>query len=78
MITEIERFIATVDRGSFTKASQILFLTQPALSLSIAILEKEIGVKLFKRIGKHLVLTKDGILLIVVHKNLLLTLHIFL
>jgi len=60
MIVEIERFIATVDRGSFTKASQMLYLTQPALSLSIARLEKEISAKLFKRIGKRLVLTKDG------------------
>lgn len=60
MIVEIERFIVTVNRGSFTKASRTLFLTQPTLSLSIARLEKEIGVKLFKRIGKRLVLTKDG------------------
>ncbi len=60
MIIEIERFIATVDRGSFTKASEMLYLTQPALSLSIARLEKEVGAKLFKRIGKRLVLTKDG------------------
>lgn len=60
MIVEIERFIATVDRGSFTKASKVLYLTQPALSLSIARLEKEVGTKLFKRIGKRLILTKDG------------------
>lgn len=61
MIVEIERFIATVDRGSFTKASEILYLTQPALSLSIARLEKQVGAKLFKRIGRRrLVLTKDG------------------
>lgn len=60
MIVEIERFITTVDKGSFTKASEMLYLTQPALSLSIARLEKEIGARLFKRIGKRLVLTKDG------------------
>ena len=54
MIVEIERFIATVDRGSFTKASEMLYLTQPALSLSIARLEKQVGAKLFKRIGKRL------------------------
>ena len=60
MIVEIERFIVAVDRGSITKASKMLYLTQPALSLSIARLEKEIDAKLFKRIGKRLVLTKDG------------------
>lgn len=60
MIIEIERFIETVDQGSFTKASRILYLSQPALSLSIARLEKEVGAKLFKRTGKHLILTGDG------------------
>lgn len=60
MIVEIERFVAIVDRGGITKASKMLYLTQPALSLSVARLEKEIGTKLFKRIGKRLVLTKDG------------------
>lgn len=60
MINEIERFIAVVDEGTFTKASKKLFLTQPALSLSVKRLEKEIGAKLFKQIGKRLVLTKDG------------------
>lgn len=60
MIAEIGRFIETVDRGGITKASKVLYLTQPALSLSIARLEKEIGARLFKRIGKRLVLTKDG------------------
>lgn len=60
MIVELERFIKTVDKGSFTKTAKSIFLTQPALSLSIARLEKEVGCKLFKRIGKRLVLTKDG------------------
>lgn len=60
MINEIERFIAVVDEGTFTKASKKLFLTQPALSLSVERLEKAIGAKLFKQIGKRLVLTKDG------------------
>ena len=52
MTIEIERFIETVNQGSFTKASRVLYLTQPALSLSIARLEKEVGTKLFKRTGK--------------------------
>lgn len=60
MIKELERFIKTVEENSFTKAAQKLYLTQPALSLSIQRLEEEIGTKLFKRTGKRLVLTKDG------------------
>lgn len=57
---KIERFIAVVEEGSFTKAAKKLFITQPALSLSIERLERKIGKKLFKRIGKRFVLTKDG------------------
>lgn len=60
MITEIKRFIMVVDEGSVTNASRKLFLTQPALSLSIERLEKELGTKLFKNNGKRLILTKDG------------------
>lgn len=60
MIKELERFVIAVDLGSFTKASRKLKITQPALSLSIARLEKAIGRKLFKRIGKRLVLTSGG------------------
>lgn len=60
MIVELERFITVVDEGSFTKAAQKLFLTQPALSQSIARLEKEVGVSLLNRMGKRLAVTKDG------------------
>lgn len=57
---EIERFITVIEEGSFTKAAGKLFITQPALSLSIKRLEATLGKKLFKRIGKRFVLTADG------------------
>ncbi len=60
MIIEIKRFIEAVDKQSITKASKSLYITQPALSLSIARLEKRIGTKLFRRFGKRLLLTEDG------------------
>ncbi|MBI4089210.1 MAG: LysR family transcriptional regulator [Candidatus Levybacteria bacterium] len=60
MIQELKRLTSIVDQGSITKASKKLFLTQPALSLSIKRLEDEIGIKLFKHIGKRLVLTREG------------------
>lgn len=72
MIVEIERFIAVVDKGSFTKASKGLYLTQPALSLSIRRLEEVLRVKLFKRIGKKLILTKDGEAVYRIGKRILL------
>lgn len=60
MLIELERFITVVDEGSFTKAAKKLFLTQPALSQSIARLEKEVGATLISRIGKRIRITKDG------------------
>lgn len=60
MILLLKRFLTVVDRASITQAAKNLYLTQPAMSLSIKRLEKELGVKLFNRIGKNLVLTEDG------------------
>lgn len=60
MLLELERFITVVQEGSFTKASQKLFITQPALSQSVKRLEKEVGVILLRRVGRQIVLTEDG------------------
>ncbi len=60
MNIELERFITLVQIGSFTKASEKLFITQPALSLSIQRLEKELGVRLFRSVAKHIHLTSEG------------------
>lgn len=60
MIIEIERFIKVVEYRSISKAAQALFITQPALSLSLSRLEKELGAKLLNRSNKRLDLTKDG------------------
>lgn len=57
---EIERFIMVVERESVTKAARKLKITQPALSQAIERLEKNLQRKLFKRVGKRLVLTEDG------------------
>jgi len=46
-------FYNIVKLGSFTKASEAIFRTQPALSLQIKSLENELGCKLFERIGKR-------------------------
>lgn len=60
MITETKRFITVVQLGSFTKSAQKLFVTQPALSLSIQRLEKELGITLFRHSGRHISLTSEG------------------
>jgi DNA-binding transcriptional LysR family regulator len=59
-ITELKAFKAVAELGSFSKAGDILFLTQPAISKRIASLEKKLDLKLFDRIGKHIALTEAG------------------
>jgi len=46
--------------GSFTEAATRLYLTQPAISLQIKALEKEVGERLFDRIGRTIRLTHAG------------------
>lgn len=46
--------------GSFSKASKNIFRTQSAVSHQIKNLEKELNVKLFKRLGKSTKLTQEG------------------
>lgn len=56
----LDVFVAVVEQRSLNRASQLLSLSQPALSRKIASLEEELGVKLFERIGKRLELTPAG------------------
>ena len=52
-----------VSRESITKAAELLHITQPTLSRQIAQMEEEMGVKLFDRGTRKIVLTKEGMLL---------------
>ncbi|ODP31728.1 LysR family transcriptional regulator [Pandoraea sp. ISTKB] len=60
----LTHFLAVAETGSFSRASEVVHLTQPALSRSIQMLEQELGVKLFDRIGKRNELTPFGIALV--------------
>lgn len=54
-------YFAEVTRtGSFTRAAENLYITQPALSRIVKSLEEELGVELFIRARKKLILTKAG------------------
>lgn len=53
-------FLMVAKIGNVTKAAESLHITQPTLSRQIADLEKEIGVELFDRTNRRLVLTKAG------------------
>ncbi|MFJ7936706.1 LysR family transcriptional regulator [Sporosarcina sp. NPDC096371] len=60
---KLKYFIAIVEHGTISKAAMALNMTQPPLSMSIKSFEEEIGVQLFKRMGKRLHLTDSGKLL---------------
>ncbi|WP_379138755.1 LysR family transcriptional regulator [Paenibacillus sp. sgz500958] len=57
---QLEYFIAVAKSQHMTNAAKEMSVTQPALSRSITTLEKEIGVELFERRGRNLVLNRYG------------------
>ncbi len=59
-ISKLKTFVAVADLGSFSKASEILYITQPAVTQQIKALEKIVGAKLFQRQGGKIVLTEEG------------------
>jgi DNA-binding transcriptional LysR family regulator len=53
-------FVTVADLGTVSKAAARLHIAQPALSRQIRDLEQELGLKLFDRVGRRLVLTGEG------------------
>jgi LysR family transcriptional regulator, cyn operon transcriptional activator len=59
-LTHLAHFVAIAEAGSMARAAQRLHVSQPALSRQIRELERWLGVQLFDRIGRRLVLATDG------------------
>lgn len=59
-LRQLEYFKAVGDMKNLSKASELLYLSQPALSKSIASLENELGVQLFDRRNRKMYLTTFG------------------
>lgn len=57
---QIDYFMAVATNLSFTKTSEELFVSQPAISRQISQLEKELGCKLFRRNNQRTELTEEG------------------
>ncbi len=62
--TKIVSLLKVVETGNYTYASRELNLSQPAISQHIKGLEEEFGIKLFERVNKKLMLTREGEILV--------------
>lgn len=59
-LSQLYYFRKLAEVEHYGKASEELFITQPSLSNSIGNLEKELGVRLFERVGRNVRLTSYG------------------
>lgn len=59
-LSQLIAFYHVAIAGSFSKAAEELFVSQPALSRQVAALEKNLGLQLFSRLGRRIILTDAG------------------
>lgn len=59
-LRQLEVFATIARLGSFTRAAEELFLTQPTISMQIRKLTDAVGVPLFEQVGKKMFLTEAG------------------
>ncbi len=71
---QLQAFVTVARLGSFSKAAEQLYLTQPAISKRIDKLEQLLKVRLFDRIGRQVALTDAGKLLLPKAQQVLVTL----
>jgi DNA-binding transcriptional LysR family regulator len=59
-LRHVRTFVTVAELGTVSKAAERLHVAQPALSRQIALLEEELGLRLFDRVGRRLLLTSEG------------------
>jgi DNA-binding transcriptional LysR family regulator len=57
---QLKTFCAVVEKKSFSRASEAVFLSQPTVSLQISSLEQELGTRLLDRRGREVTVTRTG------------------
>jgi DNA-binding transcriptional LysR family regulator len=70
-LRQLRAFIAAVETGSFTRAARRLHLSQSAVSMVIRQLESEIGLDLFSREHKRVMLTEMGAQLVPIARRMM-------
>jgi DNA-binding transcriptional LysR family regulator len=64
-------FLTAVEETSFSAAAKKLKMSQPAVSLQIQALEGQLGLELFRRTGRSVVLTESGTILVPMARQML-------
>ena len=59
-LNQLKAFCAVVEKRSFSRASEVVFLSQPTVSLQISSLEQELGTQLLDRRAREITVTKTG------------------
>ncbi|WP_257351517.1 LysR family transcriptional regulator [Pseudalkalibacillus decolorationis] len=62
-LRQLEYFMVICEELHFSRAAEKIMVSQPNLSQQIKLLERELGVPLFNRIGKRITITEAGNLL---------------
>lgn len=63
-LQQLRTFRVVAQQRSYSRAAQLLFLSQPGVSLQVRALEQSIGMALFERAGRQLRLTDAGVALL--------------
>ena len=63
-LDQLQIFIAVAEREHVTRAASALGLAPPSVSAAVAALEREFGTKLFHRVGRGILVTEGGKLLL--------------
>lgn len=72
IVDTLKVFVTVIEQKSFSRAADILYISQPSVSLHIRNLENELGTKLLHRSSKHVEPTQSGNILYQHAKKILL------
>lgn len=69
-LSQVEYFVKVAETGHLTQAAAELMIAQPSITQSIRKLESELGFPLFERVGRRIILTREGETFLVHARNI--------